>query len=116
MGEKETGGVRKTYVAKNVGAGARVQQGEHNVMQDIFQSTPGGEDLAGRFDALLERIAGAAELDDDEKELSRAKAASVAESLARICADFIKQSNPVEIGCPVYKDYVRSIIVKRFKP
>lgn len=77
-----TGG--KSYHIGNVGAHAKVQQGEHLTMiEQAFAKTPEGDDLAQQFKALLEKIAEHPELDEDTRDLAMEKTTKVAEGLAK---------------------------------
>ena len=59
----------RSYQMGDVGAGARVAQGENISWVEGVASLPGGESLAQQFTALLERIAQDASLDEDAREL-----------------------------------------------
>ena len=76
-----TGG--KSYHIGDVGAHARVQQGEYLTMiEQTFAKTPEGDDLAQQFKALIDKIAKHPELDDDTRDLAMEKTQKVAEGLA----------------------------------
>jgi hypothetical protein len=71
------------YHVGNVGAGARVVQGENINWVEGFVGLPGGESLTQQFAALLERIAKDASLDEDTRALAQDKTKAVAEGLAK---------------------------------
>jgi hypothetical protein len=66
----------------NVGAGARVAQGEHISWVEGVTGLPDGELLKRRFDELLEQIAKDTSLDEDTRVLAQDKTKAVAEGLA----------------------------------
>jgi hypothetical protein len=68
----------------NVGAGARVAQGENISWVEGITGLPGGASLAQQFTALLERIAQDASLDEDTRALAQDKTKVVAEGLAKV--------------------------------
>jgi hypothetical protein len=72
----------RSYHMGNVGAGARVAQGENISWIEAVESLPGGESLAQQFKALLERIAQDESLDEDTRALAQEKTKAVAEGLA----------------------------------
>ena len=74
----------RSYQIGDVGAGARVAQGENISWVEGVASLPGGESLAQQFTALLERIAKDAVLDEDTRELAQDKIKAVAEGLAKV--------------------------------
>jgi hypothetical protein len=74
----------RSYQMGNVGAGARVAQGENISWVEGVVGLPGGESLAQQFNALLERIAQDASLDEDARELVQNKTKAVAEGLAKV--------------------------------
>lgn len=74
----------RSYQMGNVGAGARVAQGENISWIEGIASLPEGESLARQFEALLKRIAEDASLDEDTRELARDKTKAVAEGIAKI--------------------------------
>lgn len=71
----------RSYQIGNVGAGARIAQGENISWVEGVSNLPDGEALKQQFDALLERIAKDSSLDEDTRELARAKTEAVAEGL-----------------------------------
>jgi hypothetical protein len=73
----------RSYQMGNVGAGARVAQGENISWAEGIVGLPGGASLAQQFAALLERIAKDASLDEDTRELAQDKTKAVAEGLAK---------------------------------
>jgi hypothetical protein len=73
----------RSYQMGNVGAGARVGQGENISWIEGVASLPGGESLAQQFKALLEQIAKDTALDEDTRELAQEKTKAVAEGLAK---------------------------------
>ena len=74
----------RSYQMGNVGAGARVAQGEHISWVEGVASLPDGEALARQFDTLLKRIAQDASLDEDTRALAQDKTKAVAEGLAKV--------------------------------
>src|SRR5438874_1174718 len=72
-----------SYQMGDVGAGARVAQGENISWVEGVASLPGGESLAQQFTALLERIAQDVSLDEDTRELAQDKTKAIAEGLAK---------------------------------
>src|SRR5438309_5921106 len=73
----------RNYQMGNVGAGARVAQGENISWVEAVASLPGGESLTRQFDALLTRIAEDASLDEDTRALAQDKTKAVAEGIAK---------------------------------
>ena len=71
----------RSYQIGDVGAGARIAQGENISWIEGVSSLPDGEALKQQFDALLERIAKDSSLDEDTRELARAKTEAIAEGL-----------------------------------
>ena len=71
----------------NVGAGARVAQGENISWVEGVAGLPGGEALAQQFKALLGRIAKDESLDEDTRALAQDKTEAVAEGLAKAQQD-----------------------------
>jgi hypothetical protein len=67
----------RNYQMGNVGAGARVAQGENISWVEGIASLPGGESLAQQFTTLLEQIAQDASLDEDTRELAQDKTKAV---------------------------------------
>jgi hypothetical protein len=73
----------RSYQIGNVGAGARVQQGEHQTMiGDTLAALPDGDVLAQRFDSLIGRLREAPDIDEDARELAVEKTEAVAQGLA----------------------------------
>jgi hypothetical protein len=72
----------KSYQMGNVGAGARVAQGEHITWTEGFSGDPQGEELKRQFAELLARIDQASDLDEDERALAKEKTEAVADGLA----------------------------------
>jgi hypothetical protein len=73
----------RSYQMGNVGAGARVAQGENISWVEGVAALPGGASLTQQFDALLKRIAKDASLDEDTRALAEDKTKAVAEGLAK---------------------------------
>jgi hypothetical protein len=73
----------RSYQMGNVGAGARVAQGENISWIEGVAGLPGGDSLTPQFNALLERIAKDASLDEDTRALAQDKTKAVAEGLAK---------------------------------
>jgi hypothetical protein len=74
----------RSYQMGDVGAGARVVQGENISWVEGVASLPGGESLAQQFTALLERIAQDASLDEDTRELAQDKTKAIAEGFVKV--------------------------------
>ena len=74
----------RSYQMGDVGAGARVAQGEKISWVEGVASLPGGESLTWQFDALLKRIAEDPSLDEDTLALAQDKAKAVAEGIAKV--------------------------------
>jgi hypothetical protein len=81
--EADRSGTGKQYSMGDVGAGARVVQGDHNVWSESLGISPGGAQLAHELTALLVRIKADAALDPDDRELAADKAQAVAEALPK---------------------------------
>jgi hypothetical protein len=73
----------RSYHIGNVGAGARVAQGENISWVEGVAGLPGGESLTQQFAALLDRIAQDRSLDEDSRALAQDKTQAVAEGLAK---------------------------------
>ena len=73
----------RSYQMGDVGAGARVIQGEGNTWIEGVAKLPEGDSLTLQFNALLERIAKDASLDEDTRALAQDKTKAVAEGLAK---------------------------------
>jgi len=78
MGDKTTG---PSYKMGDVGDNARVAQGENISWVEGVATLPDGEWLKAQFDSLLKRISEDSSLDDDTRELARAKTEAVAEGI-----------------------------------
>jgi hypothetical protein len=74
----------RSYEMGNVGAGARVAQGENISWVERVASLPGGESLTRQFDALLKRIDEDKSLDEDTRSLAQDKTKAVAEGIAKV--------------------------------
>ena len=74
----------RSYEMGNVGAGARVAQGENISWVERVASLPGGESLTRQFGALLKQIAEDASLDEDTRALAQDKTKAVAEGIAKV--------------------------------
>lgn len=73
----------RNYQMGDVGAGARVAQGENISWVEGVAALPDGEALKRQFDILLERIAKDASLDEDTRALAQDKTKAVAEGLGK---------------------------------
>lgn len=73
----------RSYQMGNVGAGARVAQGENISWIEGVSGLPGGESLAKQFEALPDRIENDQSLDEDTRALAQDKAKAVADGLAK---------------------------------
>lgn len=74
----------RSYQMGNVGAGARVAQGENISWFEGVASLPSGESLIRQFNSLLKRIAEDASLDEDTRALALDKTKAVAEGIAKV--------------------------------
>jgi hypothetical protein len=74
----------RSYQMGNVGAGARVAQGENISWVEGVASLPSGESLTRQFDALLKRIADDASLNEDTRVLAQEKTKAIAEGIAKV--------------------------------
>jgi hypothetical protein len=74
----------RSYQMGDVGAGARVAQGENISWIEGVASLQGGESLAQQFTALVERIAQDASLDEHTRALAQNKTKAVAEGLTQV--------------------------------
>jgi hypothetical protein len=74
----------RSYQIGNIGAGARVAQGENISWVEAVASLPDGESLTRQFDALLKRIASDGSLDEDARALAQDKTKAVAEGIAKV--------------------------------
>jgi len=73
----------RSYRIGDVGAGARVAQGENISWIEGIAGMPGGGSLAQQFTALLDRIVQDRSLDEDTRALAQDKTKTVAEGLSR---------------------------------
>ena len=73
----------RSYKMGNVGAGARVAQGENISWVEGVSGLADGESLKQQFSALLERIAKDGSLDEDTRALAEQKTKAVAEALVK---------------------------------
>jgi hypothetical protein len=73
----------RSYQMGDVAAGARVAQADNISWVEGVASLPGGDSLTHQFNALLERIAKDASLDEDVRTLAQDKTKAVAEGLAK---------------------------------
>jgi len=74
----------KSYHIGDVGAGARVAQGEHITWTEGFAGDAQGETIIRQFTELIARIDNATDLDEDERALAREKTEAVADGLANV--------------------------------
>ncbi|WP_321947203.1 hypothetical protein [Paraburkholderia sp. J10-1] len=74
---------KRSYQMGDVGAGARVAQGENISWVEGVARLPEGETLTRQFASLLERIDTDTSLDEDTRALAKDKTAAVAEGLAK---------------------------------
>ena len=74
----------RSYQMGNIGAGARVAQGENISWVEGMASQPDGESLTRQFDALLKRIAEDRSLDEDTRALAQEKTKAIAEGIANV--------------------------------
>ena len=74
----------RSYHIGDVGAGARVAQGENISWVEGITSLPDGDSLTRQFAALLDKIAADTSLDEDTRELAQDKTKAVAEGLAKV--------------------------------
>jgi hypothetical protein len=78
----------KIYIAGNIGAGARFQQGEYLTMiGDTLMGQPGGDVLAEQFTALATKLAEHPDLDPDTRDVSIEKTTAVATGLAQAATE-----------------------------
>ena len=84
MPDEPKSAAQRSYQMGNVGAGARVAQGERISWVEGVASLPGGESLTRQFDALLKRIAEDTTLDEDTRALAQHKTKAVAEGIAKV--------------------------------
>ena len=83
MAEEPKPAAGRSYQIGDVGAGARVAQGENISWVEGVAGLPDGASLARQFAALLERIAKDASFDEDTRALAQDKTKAVAEGLAK---------------------------------
>jgi len=84
MSESESPAGGKQYTIGNVGAGARIIQGDYNTwIEDRMGALPEGGELAERFQALVERLETAEDLDEDARALATEKTMTVVDALAQ---------------------------------
>ena len=74
----------RSYHIGDVGAGARVAQGENISWVEGVAGLPGGESLIRQFGALLKRIAEDTSLDEDTRALAQDKAKAVAAGISKV--------------------------------
>lgn len=82
MPDEPKSAAERSYRMGDVGAGARVAQGENISWVEGLSGLPDGQALTRQFDALLERIGKDTSLDEDTRELAQTKINAVAEGLA----------------------------------
>jgi hypothetical protein len=75
-----TGG--PSYHIGNIGDGARVAQGNNNSWIEGMSRLPDGDSLRNQFEALLARVHNDTSLDEDAREIARAKLNAIAEGFA----------------------------------
>lgn len=80
-GEESRGG--KRYEIGDVGAGARVVQGDDNLWIEAVQASPGGGELQRLLEELLTRIVREPGLDEDNRQLAIEKTRAVAVALGQ---------------------------------
>jgi hypothetical protein len=83
MSDEPKPAAQPSYQMGNVGAGARVAQGENISWVEGVASLPGGESLTRQFDILLKRIEEDPSLDEDTRALAQEKTKAVAEGIAK---------------------------------
>ena len=83
MPDESKSAAERSYRMGDVGAGARVAQGENISWIEGLSGLPDGQALTRQFDALLERIGKDTSLDEDTRELAQTKINAVAEGLAK---------------------------------
>jgi hypothetical protein len=75
---------QRSYEMGNVGAGARVAQGENISWVEGVASLPDGESLTRQFHALLKRISADTSIDEDARALAQEKTKAIAEGIAKV--------------------------------
>jgi hypothetical protein len=84
MSDEPKSAAQSSYHMGNIGAGARVAQGENISWVEGVASLPDGESLTRQFDALLKRITADGSLDEDTRALAQDKTKAVAEGIAKV--------------------------------
>src|SRR5215469_2870779 len=84
MPDEPKPGADRSYQMGNIGAGARVAQGENISWVEGVASLPDGESLTRQFDALLKRITADGSLDEDTRALAQDKTKAIAEGIAGV--------------------------------
>jgi hypothetical protein len=87
MPEKPKPAAARSYHMGDVGAGARVAQGQNISWVEGVESLPDGKSLTQQFKALLDRIARDPSLDEDTRALAHDKTRAVAEGLVKAQED-----------------------------
>ena len=77
----------RSYHIGDVGAEARVAQGENISWVEGISGLPEGESLKRQFSALLERIAKDGSLDEDTRALAKSNTEAIAEGIAKVKDD-----------------------------
>jgi hypothetical protein len=83
MADEPKPAVARSYKIGDVGAGARVAQGENISWVEGVAGLPDGEALKKQFEALLKQIGEDASLDEDTRALAQDKTRAIAEGLAK---------------------------------
>jgi hypothetical protein len=83
MADESKPAAERSYHIGDVGAGARVAQGENISWVEGVSGLQDGAALKRQFDQLLERIARDTSLDADSREIAQEKTKAVAEGLAK---------------------------------
>src|SRR4051794_39155378 len=87
---------RPSYHIGNVGAGARIQQGEYlSWTESTFGGVPGGDELRARFEDLASRLVASPDLDEASTELALEKTQALAEGLEAAPSDPAKLQRSV---------------------
>jgi hypothetical protein len=74
---------RRSYSMGDVGAGARVVQGDHNSWNEGLRLQPGGTQVALELAELLHQIQASEAIEPDDRELAVEKVAAVADALPK---------------------------------
>lgn len=82
MEEQQPDPTGKSYYIRDVGAGARIAQGENITWTEGFAGDPQAEALKRQFTDLLARIDNAPDLDEVDRTLAKEKTEAVADGLA----------------------------------